>query len=109
MEHQGARLVSREDAVHHERVDVHVEIERPAEPLDDRDGAPAPVLHAVQPGATPQPAQHGAHGHADHGPAQIVVPRQLVRHGAVLDHRVRLAGRAFTTAAANMRPSGATS
>ena len=59
---------------------MHVEIERAAEPLDDRDRAPAAVPHAVQPRAAAQPAQHGAQGHADDGAAQIVVPRELAPH-----------------------------
>jgi putative ABC transport system permease protein len=55
MEHQGASRVSREHAIHHERVEMHVEIECPAEPLDDRDGAAASVRHLVQSGATGMP------------------------------------------------------
>jgi hypothetical protein len=36
-----SRRVARKHSVEHQRVDVHVEIERSPEPLDDRDGASA--------------------------------------------------------------------
>ena len=39
--------VLREDPIEHQRVDMHVEIERPAKPLDDGHRAPATIIGAV--------------------------------------------------------------
>ena len=59
-------------------MDVDVEIERPAEPLDHGHGPSATIVHAVQARAAPQPAEHSAQEDRDDGAAQRVVPRQLV-------------------------------
>ena len=72
----GAR--SREHAVEHQRVDVDVEVQRPAEPLDDRHGAATRSLETRGARVVPQLAEHGAEEHGAHPPAQIVVPRQPV-------------------------------
>lgn len=47
MKPQRTRIVPREDAVQHERVDVKVQIEGPTEPLDHRHRAPTTVLDVV--------------------------------------------------------------
>jgi hypothetical protein len=43
-----ARPIGGADAVHHERVGVHVEIERHAKALDDGHGAGSTIRHQVR-------------------------------------------------------------
>jgi hypothetical protein len=61
-------------------MDMHVEVERPSEPLHDRDRATATVRHAVPACAGAQGAEHRAEERGDHRAAQIVVPRQPIAH-----------------------------
>ena len=78
MKNHGASAIPCEDTVQHEGMDMHVQIEGPAEPLDDGHGPAAAIRHAVATRAAAQPAQHGPHVHRDDRAAQIVVPRQLI-------------------------------
>lgn len=94
MKPHGAGAILRKHPVEHERVDVHVEIERRAEALDDGDSAATPIRHAVaaraagpcadrQPrprgtGRDPRPADNEC-GEADSGP--IAAPRPAGTRG----------------------------
>jgi hypothetical protein len=73
-----AGRVAREHAVEHQRVDVHVQIERPAEPLNDGHGAPAWLLEADGARVVPQQTEYGAQEDSGHPTAQVVVPREPV-------------------------------
>lgn len=70
--------VVREHAVQHQHVQVDVEIERAAEALQDRHGAAAAVGDAVTACTAPEQSEHRPHGHAAHGPTQVVIPREQV-------------------------------
>jgi hypothetical protein len=70
--------VAREDAVEHERVEVHVQVQRATEALNHHDGAAAAVLDASVAGPITQDATHAANQDARNGPAEIVIPRQTV-------------------------------
>ncbi len=73
-------------------MDVHVEVQGPAEPwaptarmcavgwesLDHRDRAAARLLEARGTRVLPQRTKHGADEHGGHPATQIVVPRQPV-------------------------------
>jgi hypothetical protein len=75
-----------EDAVEHECVRVHIDIERRSKALNDRYRPPSavrdPLINAC---AATKPAEHAPHENADHGPRQPVIPREQVpyamRHG----------------------------
>ncbi len=66
--------------VKNQRVKVNVEIERPAEALDDDDRAPTRVVDAGVTGQVTQEAKDGAHGHGHHRPTDVMVPGQQVPH-----------------------------
>jgi hypothetical protein len=68
----------REHAVEHQRVDMHVEIERPAESLNHGHRATTTVRDASIARASAQKAEHAADEHGDDGATQVVVPRHLV-------------------------------
>ena len=70
--------VLREYPVELQRVDMHVEIERSAEPLDHGDRARTTIRHAVVARANAQEAEHRAEKHGNDRATQVVVPRQLV-------------------------------
>ena len=76
MKPQVPRACAGEDAIEHEGVHVHVEIEGSAESLQHGDAAAPPVAHAVltRPGA--QVSLDGAVKNACHRPAEIVAPRE---------------------------------
>ena len=63
---------------HDQRVHVNVEIQRRAEPLDDRHRPAAAIPHAGAGGLPPQNVEHGTHIHSNDRPAQRVVPGQQV-------------------------------
>jgi hypothetical protein len=99
--HTGAVL--REHAVEHQRVDVQVEVERPAESLDHGDSATATVRDAAVARAGAQEAEHGTDEHGDDPATQVVIPRPLVPqavrqaqdplpHGHVGEHVVEQVG-----------------
>jgi len=71
-------IVLGKDAVQYECVDVHVQIERPAEPLENGHRTPTTIGHIVQLCTTTQPTQHRTHVDGDDGTAQVVVPRQPI-------------------------------
>lgn len=55
-------------------MDMDVQIQRPAEPLNDGDGTTAPVRDSVALCAPAQKPEDGAHGHSDYRATQIVIP-----------------------------------
>ena len=57
---------------------MDVQIQRPAEPLNDGDGTTAPVRDSVALCALAQKPEDGAHVHSDYRATQIVIPRQHV-------------------------------
>lgn len=67
-----------EDAVHHERVDVHVEIQRRTERLHNRYGAGLAMSDALATRAAQQPREDDTEEGRGHRPAQRVVERQPV-------------------------------
>ena len=106
MKVQGTGTVPREDAVQHERVDVDVQIEAPAKPLDHGHRAPTTIRDAVVARAGAQEAEHGADEHGDDPAAHVVIPRQLVPqavrqtqhplpHGHVGEHVIEQVGGAL--------------
>jgi len=62
------------DTVEHERVDVHVEIERAAEALHDRHRAEAATWDAAAARARTEPPADRAQEHSDDGATERVVP-----------------------------------
>jgi hypothetical protein len=68
----------RNHAVEHQRVEVHVQVQRAAEALDHDDRAAAPAVDPHIARAIGQHAKHGADEQAGYLPAQVVIPRQLV-------------------------------
>jgi hypothetical protein len=72
---EATRAVSREDAVRHEGVDMHVEIQRAAEPLDDGNGAATTFPDALIARASAQHAEHGADEHTNDRATHVVIPR----------------------------------
>ena len=78
MKHRRTSPVLGKDAVQHECVDVHVQIERPAEPLENGHRTPTTFGHIVQLCTTTQPPQHRTHVDGDDGAAQVMVPRQAI-------------------------------
>ena len=84
-ERHAAAPVGREHPVHHQRVNVHVQVQRRAKALDDSDGTAAAIGYSPPPRLSTQPAEHGAQLDRDHVPAERVVPCQQVpktrRHG----------------------------
>jgi hypothetical protein len=71
-------VVVREDPIDHERVDVHVQVQRAAEPLDDDHRPAAAIRDAVPPRALAQKPKHGTHVHGHHRPTEIVIPGEQV-------------------------------
>jgi hypothetical protein len=75
-------------------MEVDVEIEVPAEPLHDRDGAAPAVGHAVTASAVSQQPEHLTQDYAGHGPTQFVIPREQIpqpvrqAQGPLLDRHV---------------------
>jgi hypothetical protein len=67
-----------EDAVRHERVEVDVQVERAAESLNHHDRAAAATLDAHVAGTIGQDPTDAANHDGSHGPAQGVVPGELV-------------------------------
>jgi hypothetical protein len=57
---------------------MDVQIQRPAEPLNDGDGTTAPVRDSVVLCAPAQKPEDGAHLHSGYRATQIVIPRQHV-------------------------------
>jgi hypothetical protein len=111
--------VAREHAVEHQRVDVHVQIERPAEPLNDGHGPPAWLLETDGARVVPQQAEYGAQEDSGHPTAQVVVPREPVPQSVrqtqdplsnryvredVIDQMHGTLGHAATTATGTERP-----
>ena len=103
MKCQCPRRVSREHAVQHGGMDMDVEIEGAAKPLDHGHRAPTTVPDAAVERASAQEAEHGADEHGDDTATQLVVPRQLVTkpvrqaqhplpHGHIGEFRARFAG-----------------
>jgi hypothetical protein len=78
MEREDTRGVTREYAVEHQGVDVDVQIERPPESLDDRDGASARLLQAGGARVVPQQAEDGFKKDGGDLAAPVVVPREPV-------------------------------
>jgi hypothetical protein len=70
--------VGRKDAIQHQRMDVHVQVQRAAEPLNDGHGTAAAAHHTGVPGPTTQKAEHHPERDADNRPTEMVVPRQLI-------------------------------
>jgi hypothetical protein len=77
MERQFARFTGK-DAVGHERVEVHVQVERAPESLNDHDRAAAATLDAHVAGTIDQDPTDAPNHDAGDGPAQVMVPRELV-------------------------------
>ena len=73
-----ATPIGRKHPVQHERVNMHVQIQRRAKALDDSHGTAAAVFHTATPRLTTEPAEHGTQIDRDHGPAERVIPRQQV-------------------------------
>jgi hypothetical protein len=80
---QGPTVVFDIHAVEHERMHVHVQVQRSAKPLDDRHGPATAPDRAVLPRPPPKRAEHRTHEHTRDRPTQLVVPcehvTQLVR------------------------------
>jgi len=57
---------------------MNIQIHRPAEALDDRDGTAPAVHHASQVSHVAQETEHGPNGDAHDGATQVVIPRQPV-------------------------------
>jgi hypothetical protein len=72
------RALPREHAIEDECMDMNIQIEGPAKPLNHRNAAASAGLDALILRASSEQAVHRAKQHADDRPAQIVVPRQLV-------------------------------
>jgi transcription termination factor Rho len=91
MKHDPASRVAREHPVQHLRVNVHVEIERPAKPLNDGHGAPAVISSTFDEPAT---------RHVQAAEMVIEKAKRLVEHKKdvviLLDSVTRLA-RAYNT------------
>ena len=66
--------------VQYQRVEVDVQIQRPAEALDDDHRAPARVTDASLTRPVTQEPQDRAHGHGHHFPTRVMVPGQHVSH-----------------------------
>lgn len=77
MKAHGFTLAS-EHAINHECVDMHIQIKRAAETLNDRHRSTVSVLHTVPTRATAKEAEQRAHVDGHDGTTQIVVPRQDV-------------------------------
>lgn len=74
MKPQHAVRVLGEHAVEHERMRVHVDVERGPETLDDGHGSAPAVGDAVRSGPPPQEPEHGAHEHPDHTTTARMIP-----------------------------------
>lgn len=61
-----------EDSVHHERVKMHVEVQRAAKALDDGDRAAPPIEASALRAATVE-GEHGPHHDAQHREREVVV------------------------------------
>lgn len=68
----------RKHAVQHQRVDVHVEIERRPEALQDGHGPGAPIADAGAPGSTTQPTSNRPRVHGHDGTTERMIPGQQV-------------------------------
>jgi hypothetical protein len=77
MRPHGATTV-REHAVQHERVQMHIEIQRPTEALHNHHGAAATIIDAIGARAAPKEAEHRADGDAADRATQVVIPGQQV-------------------------------
>ena len=70
--------VSGKHSVDDERVTMNIQIHRPAEALDDRDGT-APAVHdPSQVSHVAQETEHGPNGNTHDGATQVVIPRQPI-------------------------------
>jgi hypothetical protein len=120
MKRDHAGGVAREHAIEHQGMDVHVEIQRPAEPLDHGHRAPARLREARGTPLLAQQAEHGAKEHGGHPAAQVVVPGQPLPqpvrqtphplphrdvNNDVVDQVCRAFRHAAATAARTQRPS----
>ena len=72
------RAVSGKHPVDHERINVYIEIRRPAEALNDRDGSAAAVNDPSHMGHMPWVLEDRPNGDAHDRAARLVVPRQPV-------------------------------
>lgn len=70
--------VARKHAVEHQRVKVDVEIERPAEALQDDNRAAAAARDAPLTQPATETSEHGPHEESRHRAAALVIPRQAV-------------------------------
>ena len=67
-----------EHAIEHQGVEVDVEIEAPAEPLDDCHAAGLAAAPTAPPRAPAVEGEQGARVDPEHGAAQVVIPGQEV-------------------------------
>lgn len=75
-----AVIVASEHAVKHQGMQVHVQVQRRAEPLHDDHGATAPVGDPPPTGMAAVPAQNRPYEHRNHRTAKRMVPRQGIPH-----------------------------
>jgi hypothetical protein len=59
-------------------MDMDIQIQGAAEPLNDGDGPAPAIRHAIAPRPRTQKPEDGTHEHANHRATPIVVPREQV-------------------------------
>ena len=80
MKSDRAGWVARKHAIEHQRVDVDVEIQGAAKPLDDGHRSPTRLLDTGRAGVVPQAAEHGPEEHGGDAPGQVVIPCEPIPH-----------------------------
>ncbi len=67
-----------EDAIEHERVEVHVQVQRATEALNHDYGAASAAFDALVPGPLAEHAEDRPHQPGGHGATQVVIPGQQI-------------------------------